>query len=274
MNLYADLNDAKTHLGLTGTSNDAELLRLLEVASREVDGWTRRFFYSQTATRIYDAIQSGALLLPDDLLSVTTLKTDTDGDQSFDDETWVEGSDFYLEPFNEFPKDKIVVIGDGDFVFTAGPRTVQIAGIWGHGDGLSATPWADAGITGTVATTTGTSLTVSAATVYAGDTILIGTEQMYISAISGTSATVTRGVNGTTAATHNAAAISTAKYPAQLIQATLALTGEAFRSRGQEGFESERIGDYSYSRGGMAGDLSVYQRRMDRMLGPLRRLAA
>jgi len=116
--------------------------------------------------------------------------------------------------------------------------------VFGYGDGTS-NPWKSAGITGTVATTSGTTLTLSqASAVYAGQTVKLGTEQMYISAVSGTSATVSRGVNGTTTATHSAVSIYAAQYPAQVVDAVLFLASGAFNLRQKRGLKDIMIGEY------------------------------
>jgi len=130
---------------------------------------------------------------------------------------------------------------------------VEIAGLWGYGDGKSATPYEDSGITATIADTTGTTLTLSAeGTIEAGHTILVEDEQMYVSAVtsdgSSKEATVERGVNGTTAAAHSGKAAYIYQYPDGVVQACIMIAGRLFESRGKV-FDSERLGDYSYSRG-------------------------
>ena len=78
-------------------------------------------------------------------------------------------------------------------------------------------------LTGTVGNGTATTVTASAdasAIIYAGDTIRIEDEQMYVSAVSTVSLTVERGVNGTTAAQHSGKAISFRRYPRAIEEAT------------------------------------------------------
>jgi hypothetical protein len=63
-------------------------------------------------------------------------------------------------------------------------------------------------------------------------TILVDAEQMYITAISGNTLTLERGVNGTTAATHSGgAAVSRYDYPALVVQACLDVSKLTFRNR-------------------------------------------
>ena len=68
-----------------------------------------------------------------------------------------------------------------------------------------------------------TTLTVAGVNgVKVGDTLLIGSEQLYVTAISTDDLTVERGVNGITAATHaDLTAISRFVYPKQLVEAVV-----------------------------------------------------
>ncbi len=212
---YASLSELRAAAGITGTTDttdDAALLRKAEAVSRWIDGECRRHFYVLTATRTFSPVSSSRLLLPCDLLSITTLKTDEDDDYDYD-YTWTT-DDYHLLPSNDWPKWELRVKPNGSYSFPVGDDTVQIAGQWGHGDGFSASPWESSGATVTVATTTGTAVTASNGAAFgAGQTILAGSEQMYITMVSGNNLTVKRGVNGTTAAIQAAAPASIALYP-------------------------------------------------------------
>ena len=63
-------------------------------------------------------------------------------------------------------------------------------------------------------------------------TVLIGSEQMYITGISSNTLTVERGVNGTTASTHTAStSVYIYVYPTLVVQACLDLSKIYFRDR-------------------------------------------
>ena len=63
-------------------------------------------------------------------------------------------------------------------------------------------------------------------------TVLVDSEQLYITAISGNTLTVERGVNGTTAATHSGgAALTRYDYPELVVQACLDVAKLTFRNR-------------------------------------------
>lgn len=229
---YCPLSTLRTTFkyGASETGDDTRLLAVLEAVSRFIDDHCDRHFYVQTATRTLTAQHSDKLLLPYDLLSVTTLKTDEDDDWDYD-YTWTT-DDYHLYPFNEFPKWKILTKSLGDYSFTSQEEGVQLAGLWGYGNGESATPYESAGVTATGNTTTGTTITTSAGTNLAiGQTWLVDSEQMYVTAGSGTSWTVKRGVNGTTAATHDTATINVYLYPKGVSEACLRLAEKLFRAQ-------------------------------------------
>ncbi len=221
---YASLSELKASLGIASsdTADDAEHRRVLERVSRFIDDYCGRHFYVKTATKTFTAEESDYLLLTGDLLSITTLKTDEDEDWDYD-YSWAV-TDYHLYPFNGFPKWKIMVKAQGDYTFPSQIEGVQIAGQWGYGDGESATPYADSG-TATAeeldATETGVDV-VDGTKVEVGNTILVESEQMYVTAVATNTLTVVRGVNGTTAATHaTAKTVYVYQYPGPVIEACL-----------------------------------------------------
>lgn len=135
-NGYCTLAEVKAALRLTDSTDDTLLENAIEGASRRIDGVCSRFFYQRTATISLYAKQSHFLLLNDDLVSITTLKTDDDGDGSFE-ETWTSGTDYILQPLNATlqsrPYDRIVAVGGKTFPVPTIPPDpgVQINGVWG-----------------------------------------------------------------------------------------------------------------------------------------------
>jgi hypothetical protein len=72
----------------------------IESASREIDSYTERVFYSTGGTpvsRVYIP-QDIYLVETDDIVSVTSIKSDSNGNGVFD-VVW-ESTDFQLEPLN------------------------------------------------------------------------------------------------------------------------------------------------------------------------------
>jgi hypothetical protein len=248
MNSYCTIADIKTGLGLTTTTDDTILRKMCEGASRAIDKYTNRFFYCLKATKFYDG---SVPLWIDDLLSIDTngLKIDDDGDQTYDDT--FASTDYHLYPLNTYPKTRIELAIEGDYTsFGITPKGCQIAGLWGYGDGISATPYIiDTTLGLAIGTTTETTVTFTAVTnLSAGDTFLCGTEQIYIYSISSLVGTVERGVNGTTAAAHLlGASIYIYQYPEDIRQACIDLATALYLNRNKAGMASERLGDYSYT---------------------------
>lgn len=214
-NLYASVAQLKSQLNISDTSDDAKLARILEAVSRQIDRQCARRFYVETRTRVYTA-RSSSYVRVDDILSVTSLKTDPDGDRTYPD-TWAT-TDYDLDPSNAAyesppqPYTRLCVTPHGTYSFPARiPRGVQVVGSWGYYQALQRLT----ATAGAIASTSTTSVTVSAGTEFSiGQTLLIDSEQLYVSGVSGTTLTVVRGVNGTTAATHGAAsAIDVYTYP-------------------------------------------------------------
>lgn len=121
---------------ITGTALDTEVARNLEVVSREIDDLTGRRFFTTTAdeTRYYTARHAGTLTV-DDLISVTSLATDSDGDRTYED-TWAV-TDYDLYPYNATldgkPYWRLNVTPAGDYAFPPGvPKGVKIVGKFGY----------------------------------------------------------------------------------------------------------------------------------------------
>lgn len=99
---YIELEELKSSGELSGTSfADQDLLRAIGSASRGFDNATSRRFWLDTgaANVRYYTPDMARLLSIDDLVTLTTLKVDRTGDGVYE-ETWANGTDFVLEPFN------------------------------------------------------------------------------------------------------------------------------------------------------------------------------
>ena len=138
-NGYCTLAEVKAALRITDTVDDSLLELSIEAASREIDGYCQRYFYSASATRVYNATNA-FITETDDIVSVTTLKTSDDG--ATYDTTWA-ATDFQLEPLNGVssgltqPYTRVRAVGDylfpqwsvtGTYSNFAG---VQIVGVFG-----------------------------------------------------------------------------------------------------------------------------------------------
>lgn len=138
-NLLVSRSQFQTRLDATGTFTSAEDTAhdsILEAVSRQVEGYCNRHFYSAAATTKTFTAQWTDLLVVPDLVSVTTLATDEDGDQSYE-RTW-SSTDYELAPFNAgdtgWPYTEIHVsraTGSNLYTFPLGQRGVSITGTWG-----------------------------------------------------------------------------------------------------------------------------------------------
>jgi len=241
MNSYVsvDLLTSSSVLDISATTDDTRLRLVVEAMSRIVDKLTNRHFFEFAQTRKFNGHGLTHLLIPD-LISIDSsgLKTDDDVDRTFET-TWAT-TDYLLQPPNADPTtrgnslsrpySKLLVdpAGDED-IFPNGADLVQIAGKWGWWKHLNrASETADA-----ISSTTATSFSVSTrSSIEFGHTLLIDTEQIYVSSYSGNTLTVIRGVNGTTAATHSGGtAIDIYEYPGPIQEAVIILAARQWKRK-------------------------------------------
>jgi len=135
-NGYCTLAEVKSALRISDSTDDTLLENAIEGASRRIDGYCGRFFYTQTATITLFAKDIYTLFLQNDLVSITTLKTDDDGDGSFEN-TWTLNTDYMLQPTNvalqSRPYNRILAVGGKTFPIMIQPQLpgVQVNGVWG-----------------------------------------------------------------------------------------------------------------------------------------------
>ena len=147
VNGYATLSEVKAaaRIPSADTLDDALLEVSIESASREIDSYCERVFYQSGSAgtpiaRVYIP-EDLFVTQTDDIISVSTLKTDSNGDGTFD-QTW-DTSDYQLEPLNGIaggittPYTRIRAVGTYLFP-TYEPRnvdanqaSVQVTGVFG-----------------------------------------------------------------------------------------------------------------------------------------------
>jgi hypothetical protein len=270
--LYMSLDAYKRFRIETTTTNDTRYLDELEQASRVVDGFCRREFFTVDATRHFSTGNSADEILIDDFLSISAFTTDSEDDGTYDGETWTEGTDFWAMPDNAYPRTWVETTSFGNYSFPANARRyVKITGTWGYGDG-TASPWLATSINLTVANGTATQFTAASdptGVIEVGHTLLVESEQAgIVTAIaSGTVDVDRRGINGTTAAAHSAKPASIAQYPPAVSMAVreLALADESTRdSKGHQSGEQDGKGQTNI--------MQPHNLILPRWLGPYRRL--
>lgn len=140
--LYCTAEELKSRLKIEDTDDDFEVLVAVQAASRSIDDITRRYFWRGDDTRTY---QPGSIYeVPvDDLVSLTSLKTDHDGDGIFET-TWTTGQyELLVAPgkYNvnsrgePWPYTRIRAIGIGQYFpvpnLSARMDIIQVTGVFG-----------------------------------------------------------------------------------------------------------------------------------------------
>jgi hypothetical protein len=115
------------------TVDDSLLETSIEAASRQLDGFCERVFYTNSGTRVYMPNDS-YVCETDDIVTITRLRTASDG-KAFDT-TWAT-DDYQLEPLNGraggivTPATQIRAVDDLLFPTYGGEATVEIVGTFG-----------------------------------------------------------------------------------------------------------------------------------------------
>ena len=268
----AELNDTLTTGGaaaLTNAGNNARKLEMLDEVSRLIDAKAHRGsgFGPWVGTKQYDGDGRNILYLRADLATLVSLTVQPT--QAADAVTLIIETDFYLAGLGGYdaPSRRLILHGQGTpSTFGRGYRTVAVAGTWSY-------PYRTRLLAATVAEALDASETgvdVSGLTELSpGMTILVDTEQMYISAMTaGTPNTITveRGVNGTTAAAHDTAApITRFVYDPSVNSLALRLAEKRWKARDAGADGSDGGGDV-----GVVSPVEGEDTIIRRMLGPVR----
>jgi hypothetical protein len=247
MNCYADITEFKSFFELkSGSSYEADYLRMVTEASRDVDRDTARHFYSWEGTRYFATGKNMSTLhLPiDDLQSYSAIAVDLDGSGTYvtldltktppdamllDDELTVNKLPYICLEAN--PSGSYPVWGESI------RKAVRITGVFGYGNDYPGSPYENSGdkVDDNPMTISQTTLKLTSASLIAiGMTLRVESEQMFVSAFdTGTkTATVSRGVNGTTAASHvKDTAIYVYRFPEAISHATLIQAAREWRRR-------------------------------------------
>lgn len=151
---YCTLDQLKTWLmptlAVTDTSHDEALSVAINAASRAIERHTGRRFYANSTdeTRYVTASDSTMLLERDlgiDIISITSLTCDEDGDRTYE-RSWTTG-DYDLHPHNavldSHPYTRIGVSPDGDYAFpTDVEKGVRLVGVFGYCTSGAQDAWA------------------------------------------------------------------------------------------------------------------------------------
>jgi len=251
-NPYVSLDTLKSSgvFNVTGTGDDTRMRLLTEAVSRACDDFMNRRMYSRIETIYFSGNGKKAMLLPDDLISVTTLKEDEDLDGATYETTW-KTTDYVLAPYDADP-----TLADPDralpywvievdrrtqgsqSAFGKGQRRFELAGKWGWSE---STKDSGATVNDNPLAAGATTINVGAgegSKVEIGQTIVIESEQFYITNIVTDALTVDPGVNGTTQASHaQSTAINIVQYPSPIREAVIIETARLWTMK-SSGFAS------------------------------------
>ena len=135
-NGYATLAEVKSALRISDSVDDTLLEMAVESASRLIDGYANRVFYSiGTATRYYVAQDDYSVEIDDISSSSITLQSANNADGIFDN-TWTI-NDYQLEPLNgvsdgqSWPYTSIRAIGQYLFPISGGEALIKLTGVYG-----------------------------------------------------------------------------------------------------------------------------------------------
>lgn len=100
-NAYCTLSDVKASLRITDTIDDALIENSINAASRMIDQYCNRYFYSSSAGEVrYFQANDGFVCWIDDAQSITTLETSSTDPLLFDT-TW-QSADYQVMPANRY----------------------------------------------------------------------------------------------------------------------------------------------------------------------------
>ena len=138
-NGYTSLNVYKQRFydeGMGDTKDDSAIEAVITAISREIDNICGQRFFTSAAneSRYFTAERRHFLRLPERIVSVNTLKTDEDGDRTYEI-TW-QTTDYDLMPYNASldgePYSWIETTPNGNYSFPTGiAKGVEISGKFG-----------------------------------------------------------------------------------------------------------------------------------------------
>jgi len=254
---YATLTQARAYLKLdtTETGDDALLTDFIRYACRYMDTRAGTSFQPEIATRYFDVPCNDARLLQfDDHLLELSSVTNGDG-------TAITLTDLNYHPATLYPKYGVSIKVQAAEVWqpdTYGEtrQVIALAGTWGYhddwpnawavsGDAVANVGGINASATSiTVTDADGTTNDLQSPRFQAGQLIKIGSECLDVTAVNtGTNVlTVVRGVNGSTAAAHDAAtAISIYRPMADITFAVLRIVAWRYRQKDANVFDNTTI---------------------------------
>lgn len=189
----------KRAVKIYGSDQNSIVDRLIDGESRRFEAETRRYFIPRTETRLYRWPQrdmpAGMLWLDQDLLSVTSLKAQAQDATP----TTIPAADYFLEPYNVSPYNRIEIDLSSSSVFASGAtpqRSIEVAGVWGYSQATKASGTVASGLAASAAATS--CVLSNGALIDVGDTLLCESERIFVTekAIGAATTTTTGSLSG------------------------------------------------------------------------------
>ena len=187
-NWYTSREKFKVAANISGGQWNDSIQRVIEASSRDVDRWTRRHFIPKTQTRLFRYPQrrqgvASVLWLDQDLLSLTTLQTKAQDSSP----TTISSSDYFLEPYNPEPDgntryNRIEIDLSSTAALEGGDtpqRSISVAGSWGWSNSTQSAGEIDD--SGGINASDTTLIVSDGSKIDVGDTLLIDSEQVFVS---------------------------------------------------------------------------------------------
>lgn len=235
-NVYATLAELKARAGIADADGESSLWLALYGAARAIDRFCNRHFYVLNATRTFDLHNPRSFAVPD-LVSVTALREDADGDRVF--ETLRDPSDYMLFSARNSPQSprgrpygEVVADPNGARPrFALGHRAMQLEGEWSFRKDIADTG-ADLDQGGPLSALATTVTVTDGTLILRGQTLLVDHEQMFVRDLIGNDVTVARAVNGTSAVSHiDGTDVSMFRYPKAVVEASILMAGRLWKQR-------------------------------------------
>jgi hypothetical protein len=210
-NAYATLAEYKAYVtarGQTSTTDatdDTVIESLLDGASRFIDDKTQRTFNPFVQTRYFDSpLGSRMLDVDEDLLEVLTV---TNGDGEI-----IPSTEYATIPRNFSPAYAVRITNVSAYSWAVDPNgvvedAVTVNAIWGYHDDYYRLGFKSGTVTTEALDASETTIDVSSVTDFStGQIIRIDSELMFVESVQSSALVVKRGINGSTAATHDSGA--------------------------------------------------------------------
>lgn len=134
---YCTLDEFKLrfYAGSSSTTDDEVAETAIETASRFIDDDTGRHFWKSASAeaRYFTSEYPDLFVCADDIVSITSLLTDSDGDRTYET-TW-QTTDYDLEPYNaavvEKPYTQLRITPNGTYSFPTLRRGVKLTAVFG-----------------------------------------------------------------------------------------------------------------------------------------------